>query len=202
MNWTGPKRFVDGVMSYLLNPQQTIKVRVDAGTSPMKALDLYLKDVNENFLKGSPMGGYDSEALLSTGQIYQDFMRTHSATLPENFSVTITGSFSNGKANLATSDIDVLVTDRTFEKYYKDIDKIINERLKQMGHVNSRLETHSTPDSFSLYDLAQVNPVTIKITKDSMTLQIFPPITVTSRDVSLAGKQYPSPDLYELFLRP
>lgn len=201
-NWTGPKRFLDGVMSFLIPPQQSIKASVDAGASPMKALDQYLKDVNDHFLKGSSMGGYDAEALLSTGKIYQDFMHTHSATLPENFSVTITGSFSNGKANLATSDIDILVSDHTFEKYYKDIDKIINDKLKEMGHSNSRLETHSTPETFSLYDLASVNPVTIKITKNAITLQVFPPITITSRDISLAGKKYPTPDLHELFLRP
>lgn len=181
--WMGPKRVLDALISYMLEPSVFLKKFPNA----LNGLDQYLSLLN-TIIKDPNIGKYGAFEILETAKIIKRHLK------PEDQPVYITGSFANGKANIQTSDIDLYNKNNFLESRYADMDKEING-IFAAENRKSKLQLHTTPNTFSLEELASINPILIKITSEDISLIVYPPILIDQKDVTRNGLSYPEPSL-------
>lgn len=160
-------------------------------SNALTGLDQYLSFLN-TIIKEPNIGKYGASEILETAKLLKRHL------YPESEPVYIAGSFSNGKADIRTSDIDLYNKNKFLESKYADLDEEINA-LFAAENRKSNLKIHSTPDTFSLEDLASINPILIKITSEEISLVVYPPILIDRRDVVLKRLSFPKPEVYKLF---
>lgn len=192
-NYMGPKRFLDALLSYFLPPVDILKNFVQGGASPLAAFDHYLILLRASIVQPEGYEYYSANDILFAAEQYQKQLAD-----PNDF-IYLTGSFPNGKAKLETSDVDVFISkNNQIEKAFLIIDRANNEYFHSQGKVNSHLESHVTPTTFSLEDLATINPLMILITQNEIKLMVFPAILTDHSDLILRGISYPEPEQYTL----
>ncbi len=190
--WMGPKRFFDAIISYLNPPESYFKNQIkQMKVPPLDALNKYLDEINQLFGNQTTFGGYDAHDILAIAKEYQ-------LLLKDNNFVVLTGSFPNGKARLRSSDIDLFISHDQYADNFLEIDKKINFYLRAKGHPNAKIETHSTPVTFNLHELAMINPIHVRVDKKQISLMVYPPITIWGSDVTLTAAKWPDPVVYIL----
>ncbi len=96
--------------------------------------------------------------------------------------ITLGGSFINGKAQLMTSDLDISVNQPALMKMKTAWEQKLNGDLKEKyPEANMTLEMHSEPAEF----YGKINPVVFVITADKIVLQVFEPAQIGNRPSEL-----------------
>ena len=191
-NWTGPKRLADGIMSHLYPPKDFFISSISSRESTAEVYGRYLKKIN-SLIRQRNEPQYNVNDIIYLAKLYQK-------KLKEGDNLIIVGSFPNGKAKIDTSDIDVFLENISYGKYFYEIDSAFNQYLLNQNKLNPRLESHSTPATFNLSELAIVSPIQIKVTTEQIDLLVYPPININRRDINLKNLSWPQPDVYPLSL--
>ena len=117
---------------------------------------------------------YDESDVATVIQVFKDYMkdyRSKSTGAPQ--SMTLGGSFVNGRADITTSDIDVSVSDRAMMQDMDGLKAKINSALHaKRPEAALTLEPHTEPAGF----YGKINPFVIKVSQDNkVQLYIYGP---------------------------
>ncbi|MEY2988951.1 MAG: hypothetical protein RJB13_2472, partial [Pseudomonadota bacterium] len=108
-----PKRCLDAILSYAVNPLKTISSHPDVKTDITKAYDSYLSVFREVIFPDASRGNYNAKQVLDVARIFQKFLIAEKEKRPiaSKYTIYMGGSYANGRAKLESSDVDIIALD-------------------------------------------------------------------------------------------
>jgi hypothetical protein len=161
----GGRRVIDRVMSLLTSPDKSISRAIENGATPLEAYKsflseqnkLYRSDVNPDLVIGV------LKLLKAEAKAYSK----RSIFSRQPIQILVAGSFANGKAVMAASDIDMNPYGYELEKHLQRA----FDGLKANGILSLKPEFHELGPEF--YGLR--NPCIVIVTPYEALLMVFPP---------------------------
>jgi len=192
-----PKRCLDAILSYAVNPLKTISSHPDVKTDITKAYDSYLSVFREVIFPDGSRGNYNAQQVLDVARIFQKFLIAEKEKRPiaSKYTIYMGGSYANGRAKLESSDVDIIaldlsrnpllaahqmfsplaLTDAVRERVKKDYPAEQKIDLKvQIDNLFFNLSSGPAaegPDMQSKF--SRFMPVMIAVTADEIRLEVF-----------------------------
>lgn len=173
-----PRRYADGTIRCLLRPAEWIQGKLDQGIPSLQAYESYRTLLRDAVFPEEPeYTTYSAAEVVQVGKSLQSWLVS---SLPEEAesggALILMGSFPNFKAKLDTSDIDLV--SRGMRKLTGPETTAIREFLQQEGLNSLALPVNA--DTFTDdWQHSRVNPITIRISKKDIRLQVFPTLPYT-----------------------
>lgn len=165
----GGRRVLDYILTLVENYQSRFEIEIqEKGQTPLQVYRSFMNRQARLFDTT-----YTSQEIEMTISILQSFLKNIEKEKPgPALSISIAGSFPNGKADLLVSDIDLAVSDASLARYEKDLQTEINEAFQANG-ISSNLEIAFSGESTSFY--GKINPIVIQVRSQDVQLMVFPP---------------------------
>lgn len=200
-----PKRASDALISILADPAHYIpnQAALLGGSSDanLQAFDQYLRLIKDEYLAGLSIGGISARQILKIAQLIQNELRSNALFTPlQDRWVRWTGSVVNGRGKPQTSDIDVQISHESVKALFPKIDQQANELLRPF-FADVHLETHAMRSETTPHFTAQISPIMILITADSIDVEIYAPVRPLFKDRVMLPMNYPAPFRLNLFQR-
>jgi hypothetical protein len=180
-----------------LPPDPFIKNEVSHGINVKEAYSNYLKVLKTSFFSMSSNGDYSVEVILDIAKEIQKVLRENIPIEGQKESyLMITGSLPNGRANLNSSDIDMIPSSIKLEDLYIEIQERL--KLKYLEQFpNASFEIHSMFSSTTPVFASIVNPIMIKISSEAIELIVYPIFRPIPGDQHFLQKNYLPPNSYK-----
>ncbi|MBI4374711.1 MAG: hypothetical protein HY542_07520 [Deltaproteobacteria bacterium] len=186
-----PKRALDAFLRGTLRPDETIRGEVARGKTAWEAYTVCFRQWRSIFA-GTPYGDYSPNDVGAVVQSIQNVLRREAQG--RSWSVTLGGSFPNGRALLESSDIDALVSDPRIVDLFPEMNRAIAAALRPRHHQIG-LHLHQAPPHWVEAETGRINPILVRITPHSNALVLYPPVKIEAADVDLGGAVWPKPDI-------
>lgn len=108
-----PKRCLDAILSYAVNPLKIIASHEKVKTDLAAAYDAYLSVFKEYIFPDGSRGNYNAKQVFDVAKIFQDFLKDEKTKRPlvSQYTIYMGGSYVNGRAKLESSDVDIITLD-------------------------------------------------------------------------------------------
>jgi hypothetical protein len=108
-----PKRCLDAILSYAVNPLKIISAHEKVKTDPVAAYDSYLQVFREIVFPDGSRGNYKAQQVADVAKIFQKFLQDEKNKRPvvSEYTIYMGGSYVNGRAKLESSDVDIITVD-------------------------------------------------------------------------------------------
>ncbi|NBW82028.1 hypothetical protein EBR21_09775 [bacterium] len=108
-----PKRCLDMILSYAVNPLKLISTHPKVKTDLLAAYDSYLKVFREIIFPDGSRGNYNAKQVADVAKIFQKFLQDEKTRRPivSQYTIYMGGSYANGRANIESSDVDIITLD-------------------------------------------------------------------------------------------
>ncbi|RYZ76995.1 MAG: hypothetical protein EOP05_03305 [Proteobacteria bacterium] len=168
----GGRRLADRVLTLTLRYDLEFATRVSSGSSPKEAFKAI---VNDQIAKVG--GGYSADLIADIIEMLRTDLPKKQAELngyPLKFFVG--GSFVNGKADLADSDLDLSINNASLVRANDEWEAKVAEILRKGVSTprpasNLKIELHGEPASF----YGALNPFVFEITQAGVKLHVYGP---------------------------
>ncbi|MBI2068171.1 MAG: hypothetical protein HYT77_09195 [Deltaproteobacteria bacterium] len=168
-----PKRAIDAFVRGILRPEQIISQAVRDGKTTWEAYQVYLETVRTRIFANTPYGDYTIEDVQAVVESIRAVLKKD-PSLGEEASVILYGSFPNGRALIASSDLDVVPSTPRLVAFYHRMDAAISESLRPR-HPDIDLRLQESPIHFDPTNMAIVNPVMLRISAAKTELLVYSP---------------------------
>lgn len=193
-----PKMAIDVFILHTFKGAETIRSSFQRTGNALEALSAYFNGLRSKVFSGLENGNYSAEEVLESARSIQKVLREkyqpEEDEIPE---IILAGSFPNGRANLSSSDIDVMINHPNIELLYKEMDTRVNGILRAK-HPNAKLEIHSMFSTTTIVDAAVISPAFIRITPKRIELIVYKPFRPLPGDKHFLPQNYEDPDIYLL----
>jgi hypothetical protein len=108
-----PKRCLDAILSYAVNPLKIISTHEKVKTDLTAAYDAYLAVFRELIFPDGSRGNYNAKQVFDVARIFQKFLQDEKTKRPvvSQYTIYMGGSYVNGRAKLESSDVDIVTVD-------------------------------------------------------------------------------------------
>lgn len=108
-----PKRCLDAILSYAVNPLKIISKHPKFKTDLLAAYDSYLQVFRELIFPDGSRGNYNAKQVADVAKIFQKFLQDEKTKRPvvSEYTIYMGGSYVNGRAKLESSDVDIITVD-------------------------------------------------------------------------------------------
>ncbi|MEN9528712.1 MAG: hypothetical protein RI932_585 [Pseudomonadota bacterium] len=108
-----PKRCLDAILSYAVNPLKIISTHEKVKTDLAAAYDAYLAVFRDLIFPDGSRGNYTSQQVFDVARIFQQFLKDEKSKRPvvSQYTIYMGGSYVNGRAKLESSDVDIVTID-------------------------------------------------------------------------------------------
>ncbi|MBI2499953.1 MAG: hypothetical protein HYW02_00435 [Deltaproteobacteria bacterium] len=166
-------RAIDAFVRGILRPEQIISQAVRDGKTTWEAYQVYLETVRTRIFANTPYGDYTIEDVQAVVESIRAVLKKD-PSLGEEASVILYGSFPNGRALIASSDLDVVPSTPRLVAFYHRMDAAISESLRPR-HPDIDLRLQESPIHFDPTNMAIVNPVMLRISAAKTELLVYSP---------------------------
>jgi len=108
-----PKRCLDAILSYAVNPLKIISTHEKVKTDIITAYDAYLQVFRDYIFPDKSRGNYTAKQVADVAKIFQKFLQDEKTKRPvvSEYTIYMGGSYANGRAKLESSDVDIITVD-------------------------------------------------------------------------------------------
>lgn len=108
-----PKRCLDAILSYAVNPLKIISTHDKVKTDIITAYDAYLQVFRDFIFPDKSRGNYTAKQVADVAKIFQKFLQDEKTKRPvvSEYTIYMGGSYANGRAKLESSDVDIITVD-------------------------------------------------------------------------------------------
>ncbi|NBO37696.1 hypothetical protein EBU99_03835 [bacterium] len=108
-----PKRCLDAILSYAVNPLKIISTNDKVKSDLSAAYDSYLSVFRNYIFPDGSRGNYTAKQVLDVAKIFQQFLKDEKTKRPivSQYTIYMGGSYVNGRAKLESSDVDIITID-------------------------------------------------------------------------------------------
>jgi hypothetical protein len=182
-----PKRALDILVNSLLPPKKIIGQLVQSGMTPFQAYGEWLKQIQD----AMGFNSYDAYAVDKVLTTIQNFLRQEISIGRAKHSDTLTlfGSFPQGRAKKESSDIDLNGGNSAFENSDLEnlketinhefrVEKISIQLSEATFHLVDSSESNDEDSNLSWTNLkaAEASPVQFEIHENKIVMQIYPSV--------------------------
>lgn len=192
-----PKRSIDAVLLHLIKPDVWLRQDVQKTKDPVQSYVNYLNYLKSDIFPASDRGNYSVDVIMTVAETIQSQMKALASDIASP-SVTITGSFPNGRAKLSDTDLDCQVSHRDLIKHFPAFTAAINEKMAKAFAFSSKFQVDAMWESTTPHFAAQINPIFLKITPTHIQIEVFSAVQPFHKDSILLPQNYQAPDVYVL----
>ena len=176
----GGRRLLDRVFTLVERYDQKAQSEIKGPFADQFLVDFYSR---QQMLFGS---NYSYREISKIVSFFKQEAARLQAQLPgPEITITMAGSFANGKASLTASDIDLSISNFQLLREVPQWQNEINHILKaERPETNLTIEAHGEPKYF----YGQINPLVIEISARRVRLHVFPPSRVDHSNHLAAGE--------------
>jgi hypothetical protein len=183
----GGRRLLDHALTLLENYPLQFQFEIVHQERPARQVyEIFLNRQAEMFNTGS--NGKAVSIVISTLQA--ELQKINQLRPGNPVSLSMSGSFPNGKADLLNSDIDLSISDGGAIRWTGEWQNQVDAALKNAG-VESQLTLAFSTEPPSFY--GKINPISIQITEKEIQMLVFPAATTAQSGDQLIANP---PDLY------
>jgi hypothetical protein len=192
-----PKRCLDAILSYAVNPLKIISSHPDVKSDITKAYESYLSVFREVIFPDGSRGNYNAAQVLDVARIFQKFLTAEKEKrlIASKYTIYMGGSYANGRAKLESSDVDIIALDLSRNPLLAAhqmfsplaLTNAVRERVKQDYPADQKIDLKVQIDNlfFNLSSgpaaegpdmqskFSRFMPVMIAITADEVRLEVF-----------------------------
>lgn len=108
-----PKRCLDAILSYAVNPLKIISTHAQVKSDLAAAYDAYLSVFRDYVFPDGSRGNYTAKQVFDIAKIFQGFLKDEKSKRPivSQYTIYMGGSYVNGRAKLESSDVDIITLD-------------------------------------------------------------------------------------------
>jgi hypothetical protein len=108
-----PKRCLDMILSYAVNPLKIISTHAKVKSDVISAYDSYLEVFRTLIFPDGSRGNYTAKQVADVAKIFQQFLAEEKSRRPivSQYTIYMGGSYVNGRAKLDSSDVDIITVD-------------------------------------------------------------------------------------------
>tara|TARA_B110001454_G_C12722992_1_gene435607 strand:+ start:7212 stop:9416 length:2205 start_codon:yes stop_codon:yes gene_type:complete len=191
-----PKRSIDALILHIIQPDEWFRHDVEITQNPLKSYENYLKFLRTDIFKNSDRGNYTTSEIMTVAEAIQKVLQQKASTL-QGPSVTITGSFPNGRAKIADTDLDSRLSHRELHAYLDDMSASINQAMK-VYPVPSKFTVEAMWATTTAHFAAQINPLFLRITPTEIQVEVYSAVQPLHKDSVLMEYNYEGPKRYTL----
>jgi len=191
-----PRDALDVTSNQVFQARKFIEAAIKKGQTPEAAYNNFLSRQHERFYsKTKRIKSYSLDQVKAVAEKIQNAIKKEPELFGKN-GVQIVGRFPNGRAEMDDLSIEFIVADPLNRKIAHALSYALNgktkPRAKEFIEVDIKtLETTTTKEAI-------VNPIQIKITQDTIELQVHSPIQNIDRDRYQLPQNYPAPALFTI----
>lgn len=192
-----PKRCLDAILSYAVNPLKIIGNHENVKSDLTKAYDAYLSVFREVIFPDGSRGNYNAKQVLDVAKIFQKFLQDEKEKRPiaSKYTIYMGGSYVNGRAKLESSDVDIITLDMSRNPLLAAhqmfsplaLTQAVRERVKRDYPEDQKIDLKVQIDNlfFNLSSgpaaegpdmqskFSRFMPVMIAVTADEVRLEVF-----------------------------
>lgn len=192
-----PKRCLDAILSYAVNPLKIIGSHPEVKTNITAAYDAYLSVFREVIFPDGSRGNYNAKQVLDVAKIFQKFLIEEKEKRPivSKYTIYMGGSYVNGRAKLESSDVDIITLDMSKNPILAAhqmfsplaLTQAVRERVKMDYPEDQKIDLKVQIDNlfFNLSSgpaaegpdmqskFSRFMPVMIAVTADEVRLEVF-----------------------------
>ncbi len=192
-----PKRAVDAFIRNTIRADETLSEGVKSGLHPLAAYSKFIRELRTRiFATTRKVSEYDANEVLAAGLAVQEVLRKNQKIFPQG-EVLMTGSFPNGRAKLASSDVDCILSDPEMKPLLEKFDEAVNAVLRKQ-HPEAKLEFHTMRLTTTPNFAADINPMQIRVGIEKVELLVYGPEKVLYGDTRRLPFNYAEPESYVL----
>lgn len=191
-----PKRAVDAFIRNTMRADEKLRAAVSAGMPPLDAYAAHLEELQTRIFSKAGVSIYQADDVLSASRAVQLVLKKNGPRFPKG-EVLMTGSFPNGRAKLASSDVDCILSDPAMKPLLADFDVAVNETLRKR-FPEAKLEFHTMRLTTTANFAADISPFQIRVGEDRVELLVYGPDQVLHQDKIRLAINYPEAESYVL----
>ena len=191
-----PKRSIDALILHIIKPDEWFRKDLEITQNPLETYERYLQFLRTDIFKNSDRGNYTTAEIITVAEAIQKVLQEKASKLA-GASVTVTGSFPNGRAKIADTDLDSRLSHQELHAYLDDMS----------ASVNQAMTVYPTPSKFTVEAMwatttahfaAQINPLFLRITPTDIQVEVYPAVRPLHKDSILMDYNYEAPTRYTL----
>jgi hypothetical protein len=163
--------------------------QISEGKTALEAYDYFLQLQKKTVFPNAENGTYEASDVLAVAKTVQQVLRKSRVNAKDE-AIIMAGSFPNGRAKLSSSDVDLQIPNLHYENLMAEMTKEVNQLL-QLRFPTAQLEVNSMFFTTTPVNAAIVSPLQIRISRDSIELQVFDPIKNKDHDEFQLDFNYP-----------
>lgn len=191
-----PKRSIDALILHIIKPDEWFKQDIEITQNPLESYTRYLQFLRTDIFANSDRGNYSTPEIMTVAEAIQKVLQQKASHL-KNPSITITGSFPNGRAKIADTDLDSRLSHQELHALLDEMSNTVNQAMKVYpfpSHFTVEAMWATTTAHFA----AQINPLFLRITPTEIQIEVYPAVRPLHKDSVLMNYNYESPALYTL----
>lgn len=192
-----PKRSIDALFLHLFPAKEWIELDMQTSGNALVSYDRYLKFLKETLFDQATNGGYSASDVVGVAERVQAVLRANASEISRDATIWITGSFPNGRAKVKNTDLDSQLSEGGLKALFPEINFQINSAAKNAG-LDRHFKIEAMWESTTPHFAAQINPIFLKITKDTISLDIYSAVQPHFKDKALIPQNYEPPTSFVL----
>lgn len=189
-----PKRAVDAFIRNTMRADEKIRAAVMAGASPLDAYAAHIEELQTRIFAKAGVSKYRADDVVSASRAVQSVLKKNGRRFPKG-EVLMTGSFPNGRAKLASSDVDCVLSDPEMKPLLGEFDVAVNASLRG-AYPEAKLEFHTMWQTTTPNFAADISPFQIRVNEDRVELLVYGPDQVLHQDKVRLAINYPEAESY------
>jgi hypothetical protein len=191
-----PKRSIDALILHIIKPDEWFRHDLEITQNPLETYERYLQFLRTDIFKNSDRGNYKTAEIITVAEAIQNVLQKKAPNL-DGASVTVTGSFPNGRAKIADSDLDARLSHQELHAYIDDMSASVNQAMK-VYPVPSKFTVEAMWATTTAHFSAQINPLFLRITPTEIQIEVYPAVRPLHKDSILMDYNYEAPTRYTL----
>lgn len=191
-----PKRSIDALILHIIKPDEWFRQDLQITQNPLETYERYLQFLRTDIFKNSDRGNYTTTEIITVAEAIQKVLQEKASKL-DGVSVTVTGSFPNGRAKIADTDLDSRLSHQELHAHIDDMTASVNQAMK-VYPTPSKFTVEAMWATTTAHFAAQINPLFLRVTPTEIQVEVYPAVRPLHKDSILMDYNYESPTRYTL----
>lgn len=192
-----PKRSIDALILHLIKPDEWFKQDIQITNNALESYTRYLQFLKTDIFKNSDRGNYSTPEIITVAEAIQKVLQNNISKFNGPASITITGSFPNGRAKIADTDLDSRLSHQEMHAVLDDMSAAINKAMK-VYPFPSKFTVEAMWATTTAHFAAQINPLFLRITPTEIQVEVYPAVRPLHKDSVLMDYNYEAPTRYTI----
>lgn len=192
-----PKRSIDALILHIIKPDEWFKKDYEITNNALETYTRYLQFLKTDIFKNSDRGNYSTAEVITVAEAIQKVLQDNINKFTGQASITITGSFPNGRAKISDTDLDSRISHTEMHDLLDDMSSAVNKAML-IYPFPSKFTVEAMWATTTAHFAAQINPLFLRITPSEIQVEVYSAVRPLHKDSVLMEYNYEAPTRYTI----